>query len=283
MSDPTQTAEPMFIEGRSGRLFAVFYPPSVLDPNIPKRALLCLPPFAEEMNRARRMAALLARELASRATGVLLLDTYGTGDSAGDFAEARWEIWRDDATTALDWLRDRGYRRRALLGLRLGACLALEVAGRVRPEIERVVLWQPVVTGSVHLNQFLRIRVAAGLGAGDPSRETVKALRGRLAAGEIVEVAGYALAPQLAAAIDRLRLDELGVAAKMPIDWLEVAGGPTDSLPPAAETAAKRWRETGVQAAVKMIRGEPFWAIEETTIVSALIDATCELFEGGRA
>lgn len=167
--------------------------------------------------------------------------------------------------------------------MRLGACLALEVAGRVRPEIERVVLWQPVVTGSVHLNQFLRIRVAAGLGAGDPSRETVKALRGRLAAGEIVEVAGYALAPQLAAAIDRLRLDELGVAAKMPIDWLEVAGGPTDSLPPAAETAAKRWRETGVQAAVKMIRGEPFWAIEETTIVSALIDATCELFEGGRA
>lgn len=273
----------MFIEGRSGRLFAVFYPPSDLDPNIPKRALLCLPAFAEEMNRARRMAALLARELASRATGVLLLDPYGTGDSAGDFADARWEIWRDDATTALGWLRDRGYHQRSLLGLRLGACLALEVAGRVQSEIERVFLWQPVVTGSVHLNQFLRIRVAAGLGAGDPSRETVKALRGRLAAGEIVEVAGYALAPQLTTAIDRLRLDELGVAAATPIDWLEVAGGAMDSLPPAAETAAKHWRDTGVQVAVKMIRGEPFWTIEETTIVSALIDATCELFEGARA
>lgn len=272
----------MFIEGRSGRLFAVFYPPCALDPNIPRRALLYLPPFAEEMNRARRMAALMARRLASGATAVLLLDPYGTGDSAGDFADARWEIWRDDATTALAWLRDRGYRRRALLGLRLGACLALDVAGRVRPEIERLVLWQPVVTGSVHLNQFLRIRVAAELGAGDPSRETVTTLRGRLAAGEIVEVAGYPLAPQLAAAIDRLRLEELDMDAATPIDWLQVTGDPTTSLAPAAEAAATRWRDTGVQVAVKMLAGESFWAIEETTIVPALLDATCELFEGAR-
>ena len=282
MSDHAPTVEPLFLECRSGRLFAIHYPPLVLDPDIPKRAVLYLPPFAEEMNRSRRMAALMGCALASRGIGILLLDPYGTGDSAGDLADARWETWRDDASSALGWLRDRGYHQRSLLGLRLGACLALEVASQARPDIERVVLWQPVVAGDAYLNQFLRIRVAAALGAGGEPGETMKLLRSRLAAGEVVEVAGYPLAPPLAAAIDRLRLDELGVEAATPIDWLEVTNAPVASLPPAAEAAVARWRDTGVQVAVKIVAGDSFWAIEQTTIVHALLDAACEIFDGRR-
>src|SRR3546814_1526626 len=60
-----------------------------------------------EMNRSRRMAALQARALAALGIDVLLLDLFGTGDSAGDFRDARWEIWREDAMAAVAWLGAR--------------------------------------------------------------------------------------------------------------------------------------------------------------------------------
>ncbi len=73
----------------------------------PRGALLYLPPFAEEANRSRRMAVLQARRLAARGWPVLLLDPFGTGDSAGAFHEARWELWLADAARAAAWLATR--------------------------------------------------------------------------------------------------------------------------------------------------------------------------------
>ena len=91
-------------------------------------ALLYLHPFAEEMNRSRRMAALQARELARKGWYVLQLDLSGCGDSEGDFGEATWEAWLHDAATAHAWLEQKtGYRPWAW-GLRAGARLAAELA-----------------------------------------------------------------------------------------------------------------------------------------------------------
>jgi hypothetical protein len=50
-------------------------------------AILYVHPFAEEMNKSRRMAALQARPVRSRLT-VLQIDLYGCGDSDGNFADA---------------------------------------------------------------------------------------------------------------------------------------------------------------------------------------------------
>ena len=49
-------------------------------------------PFGEEMNKARRMAALQSRRLAAAGYAVLQIDLFGCGDSSGDFADARWAI-----------------------------------------------------------------------------------------------------------------------------------------------------------------------------------------------
>ena len=70
---------PVFIDSAAGRVFAIYHRPAEGGSNGP--AMLYLPPFAEEMNRSRRMAALQARALAAAGYGVLLLDPYGTGDS----------------------------------------------------------------------------------------------------------------------------------------------------------------------------------------------------------
>src|SRR3546814_14337350 len=80
--------EALFIDGPAWRLFAIHHAAA---PHCRQGlGLVYLPPFAEEMNRSRRMAALQARALAALGIDVLLLDLFGTGDSAGDFRDARW-------------------------------------------------------------------------------------------------------------------------------------------------------------------------------------------------
>ena len=120
---------PFFLPSRRGALFAIDHPPS----SAGEQAVLYIPPFAEEMNKARRMVALQAAELARSGCRVLLLDLYGTGDSAGDFRDARWEFWLDDLTRAVEWLAGQGGRRVTLLGLRAGCLLALDLLHPFEP------------------------------------------------------------------------------------------------------------------------------------------------------
>jgi exosortase A-associated hydrolase 2 len=233
------------------------------------------------MNRSRRVAALLARRLAGAGHATLLLDPYGTGDSEGDFADASWETWRSDVGTAIAFLAARGHGRIALVGLRLGALLALDAARRV-DGVERIVLWQPVLRGDQMLTQFLRLRLAAGLTGGRSAGETTASLRARLQAGETLEIAGYALAPALATAIDGLRLGPLGVEAGVPLDWVAVET--SDAPPsPAQQEIVDDWRRHGLQVRLHRAAAEPFWSLQETTLAPALIELTASLVESEAA
>ncbi len=272
-------AFPLFIDGSAGRLFAIHVAPA-RDKDCTGEAVLYLPPFAEEMNRARRMAVVQARVLAARGVGTLIFDPYGTGDSEGDFEKSGWEIWQNDTRSGLAWLHARGYRRCSLLGLRLGACLALDVAAKI-PDIDlsRLVLWQPVQRGEIFLNQFLRIRIAADLrdGAGT-GKETVSALRRRLAQGEILEIAGYGLTPELATAIDAMNIVDLALKCSRPIAWIELAPQAETGLTPASQAAIERLSGAGLDVRAEVVIGPPFWSIEETTLIPELCERTAELW-----
>jgi len=268
--------EPVFLDGPAGRLFAVHYAP-VAHPPTGHPAVLYLPPFAEKMNRSRRMAALLGRRLAVAGVGLLVLDPYGTGDSEGDFARARWETWCADAAAALAWLRARGYEDPGVVGLRLGACLALAVVAAQGGGVSMAVLWNPVVRGELFLNQFLRIRAAAGIARGDGG-ESAKVLRQRLRDGQSVTVAGYPLVPQLAAAVGKLDLGALALGCPSPIAWFEVGGDTDAPLPPAAAAVVERLRAAGIDTRARSVRGEAFWTIEETVVVDDLLEATTALW-----
>jgi len=268
--------EPHFIDGPHGPLFAVFYPAQgVAGEGTP--GVLVLPPFAEELNRSRRMMALLGRALSARGVAVLVLDLFGTGDSGGEFSDGRWDIWRADAEAARSWLARRATGGLSLLGLRLGACLAPELAkGGEAPA--RVVMWNPVLRGDLMLNQFLRVRALAGIAQEGTGGETAKELRARLSAGETLEVAGYALHPELADALETLRLAQLAEGCPAPIDWFEVASEAGSPPPPASAAAIEALRAASVRVAYQSIPGEPFWNIEETVVVEPLLAATAALW-----
>jgi exosortase A-associated hydrolase 2 len=266
--------EPTMIAGGSGPLFAVHYAPTLAHSG---RAVIYLPPFAEELNRSRKMASLQARSLAASGIGTLVLDPYGCGDSAGDFRDARWQGWRDDVARAVQWLQQRGYEDITLLGLRLGALLALQAAADRSDDIRRVILWQPVLRGDQFVTQFLRLRLAADLSANSGGGEGTAALRREIADTGGIEIAGYELDRELVDAIDSLRLAELGLACPAPIDWIDVVSAADQGATPAQDAVLKRWQGAGKTVRRQQAVGVPFWSLQETAIAPALVTATTNL------
>lgn len=271
--------EPRLIEvdHRPGPLFAADYRSGG------EAYLLLVPAFAEEMNRSRPMVAWQAREFAKLGVGTLVLDLYGTGDSAGDFGEASWRGWCADVAAAQRWLREHDRRCIGLWGVRLGALLALDVAGREQNAgdsgLERLLLWQPVIDGRTFLTQFLRLRLAATMARSDERRETTAGLRAELAAGRPLEIGGYLLGPELAADLDRVGMTALGTRPRIParrLDWLELSQKQPPSLSAAAQKAVAVWRDAGVQVDAAAVPGEPFWTHYERSFAPSLIETSCE-------
>jgi exosortase A-associated hydrolase 2 len=257
---------PLMIDGR---LFAVLYAPV----RPARRAVLVLPPFAEEMNRSRRVVALLGRALAANGVAMLALDPFGTGDSAGDLAEASWPGWRGDAVRGVGWLRDRSYPAVVAMGLRTGAVLAMAAAAECR--LGEVVLWQPVTSGARFLTQLLRIRTAASLPAG---AEGTAVLAARLKRGETLEVAGYPITAALAAGLETLDLDGAAATFAGRVEWFHLADGEGAAPPPSVTGTCERWRGRGLDVRLHTLALPHFWSIEEPVAATALIEATASLW-----
>lgn len=255
-----------FLAGGQGPLFYILHEP--VDRPV-HGCVLYVPPFAEELNKSRRMAARQARLLAEQGYAVFMPDLYGCGDSGGDFADARWQDWLTDLGIGLDWLQERYPGPVILWGLRAGCLLISELLQSRQVTPAAVLYWQPVSDGERYLAQFLRLRMAAGMMGS--AKETTGQLRARLEEGETLEVAGYALAPALADALAGARLVAM---PGTPLAWLEVAHGDPPELPPVSTRLIDQWREQGMTIHAAAVRGDPFWTTQEIHEVPALLEAS---------
>lgn len=263
---------PQFISSPAGRLFTVYFPPH----GLPRGALLYLPPLAEEMNRCRALASAQARRLAERGYAALLLDHFGTGDSAGELKNATWDIWHADIDAAAAWLEHQAGISPILWGCRLGALLAAEAASLSPERFKRLLLWQPVIDGKVFLTQFLRLRIAALMDKGLPP-ETTEQMRARFSAGESVAVSGYELPAAVASAIDHIRLADLNLGQTQ-IDWLENVTEPGKPLTPGSQKAIGTLQAQGAQVTAHTFTAPPIWQLHERAEASDLIETTNAIF-----
>lgn len=242
----------------------------------PSASVLFVPPFAEEMNKCRPMQALTARRLAEQGVQAIAVDLFGTGDSAGEFREARLDHWRQDLALVADWAAREGAPVTGLVGMRFGGLLALELSAGL-PGPLRVALWQPIASGQLQLTQFLRLRIAGGLLTGG-DRESVASLTAELQAGTVLEVAGYELHPELAAALEGLDLRKRMPPTGARVSWFEVATPPAASeQPELSRVAADRlrdWTTAGVAAEGLALPGDTFWSTVELTTCPALVEHT---------
>jgi len=254
--------------GRSGQRFCIHHAP-VTQPV--RGAVLYVHPFAEEMNKSRRMAALASRTLAESGFAVLQIDLLGCGDSSGDFGDATWADWVADVEQGARWLREQHPAAPLTLwGLRAGCLLAAEAAARIGSDVGQLH-WQPPASGKALLQQFLRLQMAASLVDGKPSTAAADP-RQELAAGRSPQIAGYVLNPALTSGLERTQWPP-AVGAGRSV-WLETSSRDNAPLLPATQTALTRWQQAGHDVVARVVPGPAFWQTQEIEDAPRLVEAT---------
>jgi len=259
--------QPVFLSGDAGQRFCLFYPASG---GVAHGALIHIHPFAEEMNKSRRIVAIQSRALALAGYDVLQIDLAGCGDSEGDFVDANWQVWLADVLLAYRWLRGRSSAPLTLWGVRLGCLLAVDVAEHL-PEPANFLFWQPVILGRLHWQQFLRLKWAGELLGGEV-KGVVKETEDRVAAGLPVEVAGYTVSARLARSILQSELRPAFRTARL--TWLEVSRCERADLPAPSRQAIDCWLAAGFAVDAVVVHGVPFWQTTEIEEVPTLVEAT---------
>ena len=239
---------------------------------VARGAIVYVHPWAEEMNKSRRMAALQSRAFASAGYTVLQIDLLGCGDSSGDFADATWDAWVDDVVRACRWLRAKVDAPLWLWGLRAGCLLAVDAAAKL-DSMPSLLFWQPVMSGKATLQQFLRLKTAASLFNGT-SAEAPSDARQELAAGRAIDIAGYRLAPALAAGLERASLAPTLTPTRLL--WIEASTRDEPVLLPPSRATIEHWRGAGHEVDALAVKGPAFWQTVEIEDAPALIDASLE-------
>lgn len=116
--------------------------------------------FAEEKLWAHRVFVDFARKLSDLGYAVLRFDFMGHGDSDGQFEDSDIESQLRDVKAAITTLKKEcaSVEKVNLLGLRFGATLAALVVEEV-PDINLLVLWDPIVDGSKFMQMALRMNL----------------------------------------------------------------------------------------------------------------------------
>ena len=252
--------------GHGEQRLCLFHAPA----GAPRSKVLYLHPFAEEMNKSRRMAALTCRALAEAGHAVLQIDLRGCGDSSADFGDARWADWQADVQLALAELDRRTPDVPLWLwSLRAGALLAAADWGRPVNHL----FWQPMVSGKLALQQFLRLKLAANM-AGGASKGLMEQMKAELAAGRAVEVAGYWVGPQLASGLDTATLAPAGTPGR--VEWFELSTRADAPFSPVTEQACRTWQDAGWAVRANVLQGPGFWSTAEIELAPTLVRGSVE-------
>jgi exosortase A-associated hydrolase 1/exosortase A-associated hydrolase 2 len=228
-------------------------------------AVLVVQACLDEQALSRRMLAHAARGMAEAGWWMLTVDPFGTGDSAGDHGEASLERWRDDLGEAACRLRMQApHGPLVLLGIRLGALLAVDLARLLPQPPQGLVLWNPPARGAALVDPLRRL-ARLGLRDGD-SRER----EGQDAPGSAatpMRLAGWPIAPALLEGLRGLRLDAATAPASPGagihvIQTQRMAGDDMalTAPPPAIAAALATWEQSGWQARFSTLVGEPWWS-----------------------
>lgn len=262
-----------FLPVGAGQRFCIYHP---AEGDSARGAIIFVQPFAEEMNKSRRMAALQARMLAKAGFAVLQIDLLGCGDSSGDFGDASWQAWRQDVEQAYRWLRMQSQAPLTFWGLRTGCLLAVQAAANL-PESPNFIFWQPVVSGKPYWQRFMRLKMAAEFASGQ-SKGVIEQVRLQLASGQAVEIAGYSVSPGLADGLETAELlPDRGYQGR--VAWLEISTREDAGIAPGAQKYIEQWRSAGFRVGAGIVHGPAFWQTTEIEDAPELLPATLATLE----
>ena len=270
--------EAFFLDTPNGGRFCLLTRPR----GKPRGAIFFIPPFAEEMNKSRRMVTLAAQAFARNGWLVLQIDLFGCGDSAGDFSEATWTDWLSDMDLGWTWLKRERERIDAngpmvLWTLRAGGLLAADWISRL-DKCPALLMWQAIASGKQHLTQFLRLKAANEMLVEADARAAMAAVRSELQSGNIVEVAGYELSARIAEGLSAATLT-LPPCVDTDRVLLEICGGDHPEPSPAVVGLTNKWSVEGVAVVAEAIPGPAFWQTLEIEVAPMLIERSLSHLE----
>lgn len=144
---------PLMFGTSDRQLFGVFHPGN--SANHSGIGVLLCPAFGQEYMRSHRAYRQLALMLSKQGHEVFRFDYYGTGDSSGDDSEILVsEAIKDVAAAAEEFRETTNFSKLVLVGLRLGASIALSYSATQSESIS-VILWDPVLNGETYLTEML--------------------------------------------------------------------------------------------------------------------------------
>lgn len=155
--------EPLYIDAPGGRMYTVFHPA----PGASECVIFC-PSLFEERRCAYRALRVLADDAASMGMAACRFDYVFTGESEGEEGDLTLESMLADAGALASWVREKGVRP-VMAGLRLGALVALEAAGKAGAR--RAVLIAPPSSGEEFAKEVIRqrqVRAMLTSGRGGP-------------------------------------------------------------------------------------------------------------------
>ncbi len=210
----TVTETPLFFNGSSTRLFGVIHAPE--NDKAKKTGIVLVAPFAEEKLWSLRVFVNMARLLASKGYYVMRFDHSGHGDSEKEHGDISCEDILCDTRRACEVLKEKtGLDKTGLIGLRLGATVAA-YAGEAS-ETSFIVMWEPVINGSMYLQQCLRSNVASQMMIYRQVLRTREKLMEDVENGMAVNIDGYMVSSRLFKGIADMNLHGLENIGNIPI------------------------------------------------------------------
>jgi alpha/beta superfamily hydrolase len=147
--------EPFYFGRAAQRLYGCHHFPQISSPR--KVVVVVCSPIGQEYLKSHRVVYQLAVLLSKVGFHVLRFDYFGCGDSEGNFEQGTINQWGKDVLTAIDEMQHRsGIRKVCLIGLRIGARLALQAATGCRNCIS-LAFWEPVFNGEAYVRQLLNL------------------------------------------------------------------------------------------------------------------------------
>lgn len=226
--------------------------------------------FGEERKSSALAMARLARAIAEAGAAVLRFDYYGCGDGPGDFIEATVDSRIGDIAAAAAYLREECQTERlGLLGLRLGATLAVAAAGAVN-DLHSLVLLEPIAEAQTYFSAELRRKqVREMITGGRSSARTDKLLNQLDSPDSVIDLDGYAIRGATYREFARLSIAEHAAAFSGSALLVQISFN--DTVRAETTSVRKAFLDAGVAAELKTLVMPPFWSRIDVVDVSPLI------------
>ena len=255
-------------------IFLAHYSPQ--DSNLTAGAVILIPPFAEEMNRSKRMYVLTARQLANAGFHVFCFDLVGTGDSECEFQDCSYVDWSQNIKDVYAHVTKSHSCSVHFIALRFGALLLADFLRENSENVKTCIFWDPVESGEVFFRQLIRTKLAADMAIGS-EKKTSEELMVELSDQGYLEIGGYAINQPLAEKIQQLKLVEFipNMLGHVELYWMQTNPNAGKIKTPALPNSLKNI--TSDKVSFHTVEDIRFWMQQEVTIAPNLLRETCKV------